>query len=37
MKHHSTVDYLSKEVSFANFYKHCLKEFEKVSEVLLIL
>ena len=34
---HSTLDYLSKEVSFANFYKHCIEEFEKVSEVSLIL
>ena len=33
----STLDYLSNQVSFANFYKHCIDEFEKVSEVSLIL
>ena len=37
MKHYSTLDYLSNEVSFANFYKHCLEKFEEVSEVSLIL
>ena len=30
---HPTLDYLSKEVSSANFYKHCIDEIEKVSEV----
>ena len=37
MKHYSTLDSLSNEVSFAKCYKHCLDIFEKVSEVSLIL
>ena len=37
MKHYSTLDYLSNEVSFASFYKHCFDKFEEVSEVSLIL
>ena len=32
-----TLDYLSNEVSFANFYKHCLKNIQKVFEVSHIL
>ena len=37
MKHYSTLDYLSNEISFANFYDYCLEKFEKVSRVSLIL
>ena len=36
MKHYFTPAYVSNEVSFAKFYKHCLNKFEKVSEVSLI-
>ena len=37
IKYYSTLDYLSNEVSYANFYKDCLDKFEKVSEVSFIL
>ena len=37
MKHYSTLDCLSNEVLFANYYQHFLKKSEKVSEVPLIL
>ena len=37
MEYYSNLDYLSNKFSFANFYKHCLDKFEKVSEVSLIL
>ena len=37
MKHYSTFDYISNDVSFANFFKHCLNKFKKVSEMFLIL
>ena len=29
MRHYSTLDYLSNEVLFADFYKHCLEKLEK--------
>ena len=37
MKHYTTLDYFSNDVSFANFYKYSLDEFKNVSKVSLVL